>query len=130
MNNTRNIGSLSSAKDEDVARARSISVLRTLATAMLFAAGVVLAAPAAAKTYIVVVNKMNFGPVPPRAPVEDTVQWVNKDIFKQSATALDGSFDVDLSPGKSGRTVMRRTGIIKFSSKYHPGMKSQLAVIK
>jgi len=57
-----------------VARARSISVLRTLAAAMLFAAGVALAAPAAAKTYIVVVNKMNFGPVLPSVPVGDSVQ--------------------------------------------------------
>jgi hypothetical protein len=52
MNNTRNICSLRSAKDQDVARARSISVLKTLAAAMLFAAGVALAAPAAAKTIL------------------------------------------------------------------------------
>jgi hypothetical protein len=63
---------------------------------------------------------MNFGPVLPSVPVGDTVQWLNENILKYSATALDGRFNVDLSPGKSGRTVMRRTGMIKFRCKYHP----------
>ena len=28
----------------------------------------------------------------------DTVEWVNQDIFVHSATADDGSFDVELAP--------------------------------
>lgn len=87
------------------------------------------AAPAPApKVYSVVIDKMKFGAVPAGARVGDTILWVNKDMFRHTATARDGSFNVDLPPGKSGRTLLRRAGSIAFYCVFHPGMAGTLAV--
>jgi len=40
--------------------------------------------------------------------VNDIVEWVNADIFQHTATAADGSFDVDLPAGAKGRTILKR----------------------
>jgi plastocyanin len=36
------------------------------------------------------------GPAPEVLHVNDIVEWVNADIFQHTATAADGSFDVDV----------------------------------
>ncbi|MBS0503509.1 MAG: hypothetical protein JSS55_06835 [Proteobacteria bacterium] len=92
------------------------------------AAFTVAAAPLPAKTYTVVIDKMKFGPVPAALRIGDTIQWVNRDIFQHSATARDGSFNVDLPAGKSGATVLKRAGQVRFYCKYHPGMTGLLAI--
>ena len=101
-----------------------------------FAAGVALllpmATPAAAapRTYVVVMDKMKFGPVPANLKAGDAIVWENRDMFRHTATAKDGSFNVDLPSGAKGKTVLRNTGAIAFSCKYHPGMKGVLKVSK
>lgn len=104
------------------------------AAAMLVAgasqAGSTVSALTAAKTYTIVIDKMKFGAVPPGLHAGDTILWVNHDIFRHTATARDGSFDVDLLPGKSGRTVLKRTGTVSFWCKFHPGMKGQLIIAR
>jgi plastocyanin len=81
-------------------------------------------------THIVVVDKMTFGALPGGLHVGDTIVWVNRDIFQHSATATDRSFDVDLPPGKSARLMLKRAGAVRFSCKYHPGMKGTLSVAR
>lgn len=98
--------------------------------AALLGGGVAASAYAAPKTYTVVIDKMKFGPLPPSVRVGDIIQWSNKDIFKHSATAQDGSFDADVPPGKVGRTVLKRVGGVKFTCRYHPGMKGTIMVTK
>lgn len=82
--------------------------------------------PKAMKT--IVVDKLAFGPAPAELHVGEVVQWVNKDMFQHSATAEDASFDLDLQPGSSGSTPLRRTGLIKYYCRYHPGMTGVLRV--
>jgi plastocyanin len=74
-------------------------------------------------------EKMTFGPVP-TVQVGDTILWVNKDIFRHTATAKDGSFNIDLPAGAKGKTVIRKAGAIPFVCKYHPGMRGVLKVSK
>ena len=101
-----------------------------------FAAGVALllptATPAAAapKTYVVVMDKMKFGAVPANLKAGDVLVWENRDMFRHTATAKDGSFNVDLPAGAKGKTVLRKPGTFAFSCKYHPGMKGVLKVSK
>jgi plastocyanin len=101
-----------------------------------FAAGAALllpmSAPAAAapRTFVVVIDKMKFGAVPPGLKAGDAVIWDNRDIFRHTATAKDGSFNVDLPAGKKGKTVLGKTGKFAFSCKYHPGMGGVLKVQK
>ena len=81
-----------------------------------------------ARTYTVVIANMKYGAAPSELRVGDTIRWVNRDIFRHSATTGDHSFDLDLAAGKSGSTLLRRAGTIAVSCKFHPGMKTSLVV--
>jgi len=103
--------------------------LLPLALASLLA--VPAAAPPAMATpqiHTIVIERMRFGPVPANLRTGDTIVWVNRDIFRHTATARDRSFNLDLAPGARGRTVLRRNGTIPFYCIFHPGMTGRLAV--
>ena len=85
------------------------------------------AAGAAPRTVTIVVDDLKFTAAPP-LHVGERVRWVNKDIFRHSATAADHSFDVDLPPGGQGGIVLKRPGVIAYSCRYHPDMKGRLVV--
>ena len=101
------------------------ALLCTLALAAVPLLGGAAPAP---RVHQVVIDKMKFGPVPPGVRVGDTILWINKDLFRHTATARDGSFNVDLPAGKSGRTLLRRPGAVRFYCIYHPGMTGTLIV--
>jgi plastocyanin len=86
------------------------------------------AATAAPHSYSVVIDKLKFGPLPAQLHKGDTVIWVNKDLFRHTATAADHSFDVDLMPGKAGKVVLTKSGAIPFICRYHPNMRGVLQV--
>ena len=100
--------------------------------AFCLVAALLLPAPAAAapRTHIVVIDKMKFGPIPAVLKVGDTIVWENRDIFRHTATARDGSFNIDLLAGKKGSTILRKPGTFNFTCKYHPGMRGVLKVAK
>ena len=75
----------------------------------------------------VVVDKLAFGTVPADLRVGDTVIWVNRDLFRHSATAT-GHFDVDLQVGARRPMLLTKAGTYAFKCKYHPGMKGVLKV--
>ncbi len=110
--------------------------LYPLAAPLIGAAAAALAlvpvshAAAAPRIHTVVIAKMKFGPVPAGIRAGDTIVWVNRDPVKHTATARDRSFNLDLPPGKSGRTIVRRIGANAFYCIYHPGMKGTLMVGK
>ena len=85
-------------------------------------------ASAAPRTHTVVIDKMKFGPVPANLRAGDRILWVNKDMFRHTATAKDKSFDVDLQPGTKGVGLVRKAGAITVVCRYHPGMKAVLQV--
>jgi|KBSMisStaDraftv2_1062788.scaffolds.fasta_scaffold22841_2 plastocyanin len=86
------------------------------------------AAAAKPRQYVVVIDQMKFGPVAAGVRVGDAIIWVNRDLFRHSVTARDGSFDLDLAPGKSGETIIRKAGMIAFACKYHPRMTGIIKV--
>ena len=88
------------------------------------------AVAAAARTHTVIIDKMEFGPVPRNVRGGDIIMWVNRDIFRHTATARDRSFTIDLAPFARGKTVMRRSGAFAFYCAYHPGMKGRLVVAR
>jgi plastocyanin len=87
-------------------------------------------AAAAPHSYVVVIDKMKFGAVPAGVKVGDTILWVNRDMFRHTATATNGAFNIDLPAGAKGRTLIRRAGAIAFTCKYHPGMRGVVKVAK
>jgi plastocyanin len=96
------------------------------------AAALLLWSPVAAapRTHVVVIDKMKFGPVPAGVKAGDTIVWENRDMFRHTATAANGSFNVDLRAGAKGKTIVRKAGSIAFTCKYHPGMRGMLKVAK
>jgi plastocyanin len=87
-------------------------------------------AAAAPRSHVVVIDKMRFGPVPAEVRAGDTILWINRDIFRHTATARNGSFSIDRAPRAQGRTVVGKAGKIPFYCKYHPGMTAVLGVAK
>src|SRR5579885_3147742 len=82
----------------------------------------------APQTATIVIDQLAFKPPPLDLHVGDTVVWQNHDIFQHSATANDGSFDVELPAGGSGKAVMKHAGTIIYVCRYHPGMTGKLTV--
>lgn len=109
--------------------ARFVTNLIAAGGAMLMPLALSPAAPAA-KVHTVVIDKMKFGPVPPGLRMGDTILWVNKDMFRHSATARDKSFNVDLAPGAQGATRLTRAGAVAFFCRYHPGMTGRLDIAR
>jgi plastocyanin len=111
---------------------KRLSIAFAAGTAMLLslAPSASSAAAAAPTVHVIEMDKLKFGPVPAGLRVGDTIRWVNKDIFRHTATARDGSFNVDLQPGASGTTKLTKAGAIAFFCRYHPGMTGQLTVAK
>lgn len=78
--------------------------------------------------HVIEIDKLAFGSTPPGLHVNDIVEWTNADIFEHTATATDGSFDIDLPAGAKGRTILRRSGAVAYFCRFHPGMKGWLEV--
>ena len=76
----------------------------------------------------IVIEKMKFGPAPEGLTVGDSILWVNSDILRHTATARDGSFDVDLKPGEEVAMHLDKAGEIEVFCRFHPGMKLTLTV--
>jgi plastocyanin len=59
------------------------------------------------RVYIIEIHKLVFRPAPQGLRVNDIVGWTNLDIFRHTANATDGSFDIDLPAGATDRTTSR-----------------------
>lgn len=107
----------------------AVQVRRAFHIGAIIVAGAFLAAvpgSAAARTYVVSIRNMAFGPVPSDLRAGDTIEWINDDIFKHSVTATDKSFDLDLAPKAHGTITIRKPGTIHIYCRYHPGMKARI----
>jgi plastocyanin len=105
--------------------------LRRLPLCVASVGALLLVAPPAAaapRQHVVVVDKMKFGPLPADLHAGDTIVWLNRDMFRHTATAANHSFDVDLPPGAKVRMVLKSKGSIAFICRYHPGMRGVLHV--
>jgi plastocyanin len=81
-------------------------------------------------THTIIIAKMRFGAVPPNIKAGDMIVWINQAIVAHTATARDGSFDVELPPGSSASVVVSRPGTIAFFCRYHPTMRGSLVVAR
>jgi len=103
---------------------------RCVLSAVALGALLPVASPAAAapRTYVVVIDKMKFGPAPAQLHKGDSIVWFNRDFLRHTATAVDKSFNVDLPAGAKAKTTLTKTGTIPFNCRYHPGMRGVLQV--
>ncbi|OOG59279.1 cupredoxin domain-containing protein [Rhodanobacter sp. C03] len=84
-------------------------------------------ATAAHRMHVIVIDQMQYGPMPTDVRAGDIIEWTNHDILEHSATARDGHFDVDLKPGTSGR-ITATAGTFAFFCKFHPTMTGTVVV--
>ena len=89
-----------------------------------------VAGAAEPKVHMIVMGGMRFGPVPGGIKAGDVIVWVNRDIVPHTATARDGSFDVNLPAKQSRRMTIGRAGTFAFYCRYHPGMRGALTAAR
>ena len=83
---------------------------------------------AAAAEFEIAIAKMKFGPAPAELKVGDVIVWQNDDMFRHTATARDGSFDVDLPPKTEVRMTISKAGVADYYCRFHPAMVGKLDV--
>jgi plastocyanin len=98
--------------------------LAGLAVLLLFSP----ASAAAPRTFRVVIDEMKFGAMPAALRPGDRIAWVNRDLFRHTATAKGAGFDVDLPPGATRVSTVTRSGTFAVTCRYHPGMRTTLKV--
>jgi plastocyanin len=87
-----------------------------------------LAAPAAAATITVTIDKVAYAPATITAHVGDTIEWHNVDLVAHTATARDKSFDVMILPNKTQKITVKKAGEFDLYCKFHPNMTGKLTV--
>jgi plastocyanin len=80
------------------------------------------------RTFRVTISTMAFGPTPAEVRVGDAIEWMNADFLRHTATATDGSFDIELAPAAHTRVILRKPGKVGFRCRYHPRMTGELIV--
>ncbi|MBI2253931.1 MAG: hypothetical protein HYU58_04860 [Proteobacteria bacterium] len=83
---------------------------------------------AAGRRQEIILARMTFGPAPKGLQVGDTIVWINRDLFRHTATARDFSFDVDLPPNAEASVVLAHAGMVAVYCRFHPGMNLQLEI--
>ncbi len=86
------------------------------------------AAQAEPRTHVIEVANMAFAAAPADVHVGDIVIWRNKDMFRHTATARDGGFDIDLPAGGQGSMTAEKPGSFAYFCRFHPTMKAVLKI--
>jgi plastocyanin len=82
----------------------------------------------AGTTQAILMKGIGYQPRQVTVHVGDTLEWANQDIVAHTATAKDKSWDVNVLPGKNGRTVMKAAGTFDYICRYHPNMTGEVIV--
>lgn len=95
---------------------------------LIMAVGAACVAPATAATLQRSIHDMSFGVSPITVHAGDAIEWTNNDFVAHTVTARDGSFDVTIPPGKTGRTIVAKSGKVAFFCRFHPTMTGTIDV--
>ena len=98
------------------------------ASGLLMALLLVPVSSASAAEHQITIAGMKFSPASLPLKVGDVVVWRNDDIFRHTATARGGSFDVDLPPKVEKRVTITAAGVADYYCRFHPAMKGKLEV--
>ena|ERR1035438_268782 len=85
------------------------------------------AVPARAETIQVTIDKLVYSPAEIKAKVDDTIEWINKDIVAHTATAR-GDWDVTIAANSSASLVLKKAGTVDYYCRFHPNMKGRIAI--
>lgn len=82
------------------------------------------AVPTHAETIQVTIYKLVYSPVEIKAKVDDTIEWINKDIIAHTAT-VRSDWDVTIAANSSASVVLKKAGTIDYYCRFHPNMKGR-----
>lgn len=85
------------------------------------------AVPAYAETIQVTIDKLVYSPVEIKAKVDDTIEWINKDIVAHTAT-VRGDWDVTIAANSSASLVLKKAGTVDYYCRFHPNMKGRITI--
>ena len=85
------------------------------------------AVPAHAETIQVTIDKLVYSPVAIKAKVDDTIEWINKDIVAHTAT-VRGDWDVTIAANSSASLVLKKAGTVDYYCRFHPNMKGRITI--
>ena len=85
------------------------------------------AVPAHAETIQVTIDKLIYSPVEIKAKVDDTIEWINKDIVAHTAT-VRGDWDVTIAANSSASLVLKKAGTVDYYCRFHPNMKGRITI--
>jgi plastocyanin len=95
----------------------------------LAALALLAAAPAAAATVRITIDKLAFLPAQVSAHVGDTIEWVSSDFLTHTATGRNKEWDVLIPPNGSGHVTLRQAGEIDYYCRFHPNMVGHISVV-
>jgi plastocyanin len=81
-----------------------------------------------AETIQIIIDKMVFSPTETKASVGDTIEWVNNDVLRHTATARNGDWDVEIAAKKTSSLVLKDVRSIDYYCRYHPNMTGRIVV--
>ena len=81
-----------------------------------------------AATIQISMQNLAIAPAEATARVGDTIEWINRDVFAHTATALNGDWDVTMPPKKTVTLVLKKAGTVDYYCRFHPNMKATLMV--
>lgn len=85
------------------------------------------AVPALAETIQVTIDKLVYSPVEIKAKVDDTIEWINKEIVAHTAT-MRGDWDVTIAANSSASLVLKKAGNVDYYCRFHPNMKGRITI--
>ena len=85
------------------------------------------AVPAHAETIQVTIDKLVYSPMEIKAKVDDTIEWINKDIVAHTAT-VRGDWDVTIAANSSASLVLKKAGTVDYYCRFHPNMKGRITI--
>jgi plastocyanin len=96
------------------------------------AAVLALALGGLARGAVIQVNMdgVSYSPAQVSAHVDDTIEWVNRDILVHTATARSGEWDLVIQPNQKKSVTLKSTGKVEFYCRYHPNMVGQITVLQ
>jgi plastocyanin len=94
----------------------------------LAALALLAAAPAAAETVRITIDKLAFQPAQVAARVGDTIEWVSSDFLAHTATGRNKEWDVLIPPNGNGHVTLMQAGEIDYYCRFHPNMVGHISV--
>lgn len=101
-------------------------MMKQLTTLILTAAVTALGSQAAAKTVRVEIAGFAYHPASVTVKPGDTIEWVNRDRVRHTATGADRSWEVVIPGRGTGRITFAGGVSADYFCRFHPNMKARI----